>query len=86
MPTWKEKLADKMDHQLAEEIDVFETQMALRRQGKLDRAVALYRRAVALIEVQDAGMVNSGEPFGEDRIRIVRDKTEMAFGDGDRDF
>jgi len=36
MPTWKEKLADKMDRQLAEEIDVFETQMALRRQGKLD--------------------------------------------------
>src|SRR5213080_1664737 len=33
MPTWKEKLADKMDHQLAEEIDVFETQMALRRTG-----------------------------------------------------
>src|SRR2546427_11190862 len=36
MPTWKEKLADKMDPQLAEEIDVFETQMVLRRQGKLD--------------------------------------------------
>src|SRR5436305_5343676 len=36
MPTWKEKLADKIDAQIAEEIDVFETQMALRRQGKLD--------------------------------------------------
>jgi sulfite reductase (ferredoxin) len=36
MPTWKEKLADKMDPQLAEEIDVFETQMVLRRQNKLD--------------------------------------------------
>ena len=36
MPTWKEKLADKIDPQLAEEIDVFETQMVLRRQGKLD--------------------------------------------------
>src|SRR5438477_9724776 len=39
MLTWKEKLADKMDHQLAEEIDVFETQMALRRQGKLDEKI-----------------------------------------------
>src|SRR5437899_8933849 len=39
MPTWKEKLADKTDHQLAEEIDVFETQMALRRQGKLDEKI-----------------------------------------------
>jgi sulfite reductase (ferredoxin) len=36
MPTWKEKLADKMEPQLAEEIDVFETQLVLRRQGKID--------------------------------------------------
>src|SRR5215471_15455786 len=31
MPSWKEKLADSMDPQIAEEIDVFEMQMALRR-------------------------------------------------------
>src|SRR5438876_7343884 len=36
MPTWKEKLAAKMDPQIAEEIDAFETQMALRRTGKID--------------------------------------------------
>ena len=29
MPTWKEKLADKIDAQIAEEIDVFETQLVL---------------------------------------------------------
>jgi sulfite reductase (ferredoxin) len=39
MPTWKEKLADKLDPQIAEEIDVFEMQMALRRAGKLDEKV-----------------------------------------------
>jgi sulfite reductase beta subunit-like hemoprotein/uncharacterized protein (UPF0332 family) len=39
MPTWKEKLADKMEPQLAEEIDAFESQMALRRTGKLDEKV-----------------------------------------------
>ena len=39
MPTWKEKLADRMDPQIAEEIDVFESQMALRRTGKLDEKV-----------------------------------------------
>src|SRR5918911_5508879 len=39
MPTWKEILADKMDPQIAEEIDVFEMQMALRRTGKLDEKV-----------------------------------------------
>jgi len=39
MPTWKEKLADTMDPQIAEEIDVFEMQIALRRTGKLDEKV-----------------------------------------------
>jgi sulfite reductase (ferredoxin) len=39
MPTWKEKLADRMDPQIAEEIDVFEIQIALRRTGKLDEKV-----------------------------------------------
>src|SRR5206468_2825204 len=39
MPTWKEKLAGSMDPPLAEEIDVFETQMVLRRQGKLDEKI-----------------------------------------------
>src|SRR5438105_6938539 len=39
MPSWKEKLADKMDHQLAEEIDAFEIQMALRRTGKIDEKI-----------------------------------------------
>src|SRR5262245_18548550 len=39
MPTWKEKLADIMDPQIAEEIDVFASQIALRRTGKLDEKV-----------------------------------------------
>ena len=39
MPTWDEKLADKIDPQLAEEISVFETEIQLRKQGKLDEKV-----------------------------------------------
>src|ERR1044071_9021563 len=39
MLTWKEALAGKMDPQIAEEIDAFESQMALRRAGKLDEKV-----------------------------------------------
>ena len=39
MPTWKEKLASRMDPQIAEEIDVFESQMALRRANKMDEKV-----------------------------------------------
>src|SRR6266700_2769640 len=39
MPTWEEKLSDKIEPQLAEEISVFETEIALRKQGKLDEKV-----------------------------------------------
>ncbi len=39
MPTWEEKLSGKMEVSLAEEITVFETQIALRRQGKLDEKI-----------------------------------------------
>jgi ferredoxin-nitrite reductase len=39
MPTWKEKLTGRMDPQIAEEVDVFESQIALRRTGKMDEKV-----------------------------------------------
>lgn len=37
--TWKEKLMDRMPGELAREIDIFEQQMELRRQGKIDEKV-----------------------------------------------
>ena len=37
--TWKEKLAGKIPAELGREIDIFEQQMALRRQGKIDEKV-----------------------------------------------
>src|SRR5207247_8509955 len=37
--TWKEKLAGKMVPELAREIDIFEQQMKLRKQGKLEEKV-----------------------------------------------
>ena len=36
MKTWKEQLAEQTDPALAREVDVFEVQMDLRRQGRLD--------------------------------------------------
>src|SRR5262245_48994533 len=36
MSNWKEKLADRIPEALGREIDIFETQIALRKQGKLD--------------------------------------------------
>jgi sulfite reductase (ferredoxin) len=39
MPTWEERLVGRIDPQIAEEIDVFETQIKLRKQGKLDEKV-----------------------------------------------
>jgi sulfite reductase (ferredoxin) len=38
-PTWQEKLSDRLDPQLAAEIDKFETEITLRKQGKLDEKV-----------------------------------------------
>src|SRR5215470_2549549 len=35
-PLWKEKLAGKMPEHLAREIDIFETEITLRKQGKLE--------------------------------------------------
>jgi sulfite reductase (ferredoxin) len=39
MPTWEEKLSDSLDAQLADEINKFETEITLRKQGKLDEKV-----------------------------------------------
>ena len=38
-PSWKHALAGAIPDQLAEEIDVFETQIALRKQGKIDAKI-----------------------------------------------
>jgi len=39
LPTWKERLADSTDPTLADEIDIFASQIALRKQGKVDESV-----------------------------------------------
>lgn len=36
---WKERLADRVPADLCREIDVFEQQMELRKQGKIDERV-----------------------------------------------
>jgi sulfite reductase (ferredoxin) len=38
-PSWKEALAGRIPEELAREIDVFETEIELRRQGKLDEKI-----------------------------------------------
>src|SRR5437660_11431657 len=35
-PLWKERLAGQIQENLSREIDIFETEIALRKQGKLD--------------------------------------------------
>jgi sulfite reductase (ferredoxin) len=39
LPTWEQKLAGAIEPQLAKEIDIFETEMTLRKQGKLEEKV-----------------------------------------------
>jgi sulfite reductase (ferredoxin) len=61
--SWKEALADKMPAALAEEIDNFETQMELRKQGKLDEKVfaELRLRRGAYGQRYDNGRRHDGE-------------------------
>jgi sulfite reductase (ferredoxin) len=61
--TWKEVLAEKMPPQWAEEIDTFEKQMELRRQGKLDEKVfaELRLRRGAYGQRYDNGFRHDGE-------------------------
>jgi len=39
MPTWEDRLTDSLDPQLADEIGKFESEIALRKQGKLDEKI-----------------------------------------------
>ncbi len=41
---WKEKLAGQMPEALAQEVEIFETERALRKQGKVDERVFVYTR------------------------------------------
>lgn len=61
--TWKAALSDKIPPQMAEEIDTFETQMKLRRQGKLDEKVfaELRLRRGAYGQRYDNGFRHDGE-------------------------
>jgi sulfite reductase (ferredoxin) len=65
--TWREALADKMPPGLAEEIDAFETQMELRRQGKLEEKVfaELRLRRGAYGQRYDNGRRHDGEKSQE---------------------
>src|SRR5436190_4901454 len=64
MPTWEERLNGRIDPQIAEEIDVFETQIKLRKQGKLDEKVFAETRLRrgAYGQRYDNGHRNDGSP------------------------
>src|SRR5918992_326353 len=66
-PTWKAVLASKIAPELAEEIDSFETQMALRRQGKLEEKVfaEIRLRRGAYGQRYDNGLRHDGEKSQE---------------------
>lgn len=43
---WKDRLNGKLPPQMAQEIDTFETEIELRRQGKLDEVIFAETRVV----------------------------------------
>ena len=71
---WQEKLAGKMPEALAREIDIFETEIALRKQGKIDeRLFAETRlRRGAYGQRYDNGQRHDGKQSPEDRLSLRR--------------
>ncbi|MEM7349062.1 MAG: nitrite/sulfite reductase, partial [Chloroflexota bacterium] len=72
---WKDLLADKIEPNLAEDIDTFETQMTLRKQGTLDEKVfaELRLRRGAYGQRYDNGRRHDGEksqdiPFPDNEL------------------
>ena len=70
--TWKEKLGDRIPAELAREIDTFENQMALKRQGRIDDKVFAETRLRrgAYGQRYDNGQRNDGT--GSSRSRSPR--------------
>ncbi len=68
-PGWKEKLGDAIPPALGREIDVFETEIALRRQGKIDEKVFAETRLRRGVYGQ---RYDSGQRHDGDRPRTLR--------------
>ena len=75
-PTWKEKVAQKMPPELAREIDIFEQQMELRKQGKIDEKVFAETRLRRGIYGQryDNGQRHDGKRMQKLKLSARRDQ------------
>src|SRR5512146_2865694 len=74
--TWKEKLGGKIPAELGREIDIFEQQMELRRQGKIDEKVFAETRLRRGIYGQryDNGQRHDGRRV--QKLRLAADVTK----------
>ena len=72
--SWQEELAGKIPEALAREIDIFETEIALRKQGKLDeRLFAETRlRRGTYGQRYDNGQRHDGTEGSGDRLSVRR--------------
>ena len=80
--TWKEKLGDKIPAELGREIDIFEQQMELRKQGKIDEKVFAETRLRRGIYGQryDNGQRHDGKRVQKLKLspRWSRDRTHFG--------
>ena len=69
---WAEQLAGKMPEALAREIDIFETEIALRKQGKLDERLFAETRLRRGVYGQryDNGQRHDGKNRAADRLSL----------------
>src|SRR4026208_1701402 len=75
--TWKEKLADKIPAELGREIDIFEQQMELRKQGKIDEKVFAETRLRRGIYGQ---RYDNGQRHDGKRVQKLKTPTDLIKG------
>ena len=77
--TWKEKLGEKIPAELGREIDIFEQQMQLRKQGKIDEKVFAETRLRRGIYGQ---RYDNGQRHDGKRVQKLKTPTERRQGAG----
>ena len=75
--TWKEKLGEKIPAELGREIDIFEQQMQLRKQGKIDEKVFAETRLRRGIYGQ---RYDNGQRHDGKRVQKLKTPTELVKG------
>ena len=77
--SWKNRLGDKIDPELGKEIDIFETQISLRKQDKIDEVLFAETRLRRGVYGQ---RYDNGQRFDGSQTRTLNYPTARTKGQG----